>query len=190
MLKIYKKYKKIISIKDKKGMSLVIAVMTMTLLLSISLSVSNIVLRQIKLNALTNNSKPAFFVADSAIECAFYYDTVSMMDDEGLIDLNKEFTTSFFGTTTDNDTVFYEGLLKCGNGVKFISKVFENDNSVSNTSFDIDYGDYCAKVIVRKDEANSRITARGYNTKMGETSCDLSNLDSRRVVERGLTIRY
>lgn len=183
--KIIQKFK-----KNKKGVSLVIAVTTMTLLLSVSLSVSNIVLRQIKINTLTNNSKPAFFIADSAMECAMYYDTLFIPDpNDNTKNLNSDFSTSIFGITNTDD--FLKNNIKCGIGdiLKPVKDISNPDKVIS--TFDINYGDHCAKVTVDRTEAQTSITARGYNTTANETDgCDLSNLDSRRVVERGLTITY
>ncbi len=186
MLKIFRKYKKIILSKNKKGVSLVIAITTMTLLLSVSLSISNIVLRQIKINTLTNNSKPAFFIADSAMECAMYYDTASTTDTiiNG-VNINSDFNTAIFGSSTRET---FDNIVKCGKGVKFVDKTYNGLKITTN--FDIDYGDYCAKVNVLREDVRTSITARGYNTKMNSSGCDLTNVDSRRVVERGLTITY
>lgn len=191
--KILKKIK-----KEKKGISLVIAVTTMTLLLSVSLSVSNIVLRQIKINTLTNNSKPAFFIADSAMECAMYYDTAFISSAaSSTVNINSDFSTSIFGTKTissggeDDGGIFLQENIHCGIGdILSGSKDKSNPDKVIST-FDINYGDHCAKVRVERTEAQTSITARGYNTIASQTDgCDLSNLDSRRVVERGLTITY
>ena len=56
--------------------------------------------------------------------------------------------------------------------------------------FDIDYGDVCARVEITRTDVGTSIMARGYNTDATVDGCNLSNISSRRLVERGLTIKY
>lgn len=192
MLKIFKKINKNKYKNRKKGVALVIAVTTMSLLLSISFSISNIVLRQIRITNINNQSKPAFYIADSALECAFYWDTV-VIDDGSGVNINEDFSTSVFGTST---TAAIIDKIKCGIGSGAplgLIKTPSTDQSVVTTRFDIDYGNNsCAQVEVRRTEVETRITSRGYNTgvNVSGNGCDLSNLDTRKLVERGLTITY
>lgn len=189
--KIIDNFKKINKINRKKGMTLVIAVMTLTLLLSISLSISNIVLRQMKISSVNISSKSAFFAADSALDCAFYVDTMSILDDtdpNDVIDLNKDFDKAVFGGMEKN---LAESYIKCGES--FITNLNKDTTNPIKTisNFDIDYGKSCAKVTIEKDEINTRILTRGYNTTISiDGSCDLSDINTKRLVERGLTIRY
>lgn len=202
MLKIFKKIKKLKYKNQKKGIALVIAITVTTLLLSISLSISNIVLRQIRITSVNNQSKSAFFAADSAIECAAYYDTVyipvfDLIDTSKVISQNKDFAQSIFGSILNNPV---ETIVRCGNylngGVK--GKPLNIKKNISNleritTTFDIAYDtDMCASVEVIRTEVETTITARGYNVGVNEagTECDLTNLDKKRVVERGLTVKY
>ena len=189
--------KNIKNVNQKKGVSLVIAITTVTLLLSVSLSISNIVLRQIKISALNNSSKPAFFIADSAMECAFYYDTAFIADAASSTkNINDDFSTSLFGKAGEGDTdttSFIKSKIKCGDYdalgyILNVKKEFSPDLVI--TTFDIAYDNSCANVMVERTEVDTKIIARGYNTKATESGCDLSNADSRRVVERGLTIKY
>ncbi len=199
MDKIINKFKKIKYANQKKGVALVIAITVMTLLLSISFSISNIVLRQIKTTYIINASKPAFFTADSAIECAMYHDTKSVIPDANTgIDTNKDFGTSIFGSTISNQ--YATDQIRCGDlGIGTdkgkplgLNKTINTDQTKVTTTFDVVYGDKCAKVEVVRTELQTLITARGYNTgaKQDNTGCDLTNLDARRLVERGLTITY
>ncbi len=175
---------------NKKGMTLVIAVMTLTLLLSVSLSISNIVLRQMKISSLNLSSKSAFFAADSALDCAFYVDTMPIVDDtdpENIIDSNKDLLTAVFGAM---ETGLSQSYIQCGeSSVSNLTKDTSNPLKTIS-SFDIDYGKTCAKVSIEKDELNTRISTRGYNTTLSSGACDLSDINNKRLVERGLTIRY
>lgn len=180
--------KKLQKQNKQKGITLVIAITVMTLLLSISFSISNIVLRQIKITNINNASKPAFFVADSGIECAFYYDTASTTDSSG-VNINADFATAIFG---QSDKSVANALVRCGNNPPMgLHKDITNPNSIV-TTFDINYENMCAKVEVTRTEVDTKITSRGYNTGANADSsgCDLSDVDKRRLVERGLTITY
>lgn len=179
-------------IKNKnKGMTLVIALTTMTLLLSVSLSISNIVLRQIKISNMNDKSKIAFFAADSAIGCAMYYDTVFIPDPNGqMVGANHSLDTAVFGKMSIADR---ELIVKCGNRsniLKHTSVTTPTSPETVITSFDIDYGDVCANVEVTRTDVGTSIMARGYNTDATDAGCNLSNVQSRRLVERGLTIKY
>ncbi len=170
----------------EKGVALVIAINLVTLLLSISFSISNIVLKQIQITNINNASKPAFFVADSAAECAFFHDTRKMEDAEGN-NINADFGQAIFGTTTAEYAI---SQIVCGNGAPInLQKDTSNPTTVI-TTFDVDYGTMCANVKVVRTEVKGEITARGYNTTATASGCDLSDIDTRRLVERGLTITY
>jgi hypothetical protein len=171
----------------------------MTLLLSISFSISNIVLRQIRITNINNESKPAFFIADSAIECVTYYDTLfiaSSTDDS--VNINKDFSLSIFGTSLADATGGANATIRCGNGLSegaplSLQKTVSGDSTKVVTTFDILYDtDMCASVEVTRTEIETNITARGYNTGINQSNdgCDLSDLDKRRIVERGLTVKY
>jgi Tfp pilus assembly protein PilX len=183
-----KQFKKLKKENKSKGIALVIAITVMTLLLSISFSISNIVLRQIRITNINNASKPAFFVADSAIECAFYYDIASTSDIVTGLNINADFSTAIFGQSPESVP---NTLVKCGNKAPLGLK--KDTTSVPNTvitTFDVDYGNMCAKVEVTRTEVATKITSRGYNTRAIATGCDLADIDKRRLVERGLTITY
>lgn len=187
--------------KKDKGIALVIAIASITLLLSLSLSISNIVLRQIRITNINNSSKGVFFTADSAAECARYFDTKLIQDPNSEYVINKEYEGSIFGINGFNDynpsdpadlttqSDFMKLIIKCGDSP--ISGISKNTTEVNTvTFFDVDYGQTCARVQVIKNEAQTTIVSRGYNTTMAEAGCDLSDIESRRIVERGLTITY
>lgn len=184
-----KKINKVNKINKQKGITLVIAITVMTLLLSISLSISNIVLRQIRITNINNASKPAFFIADSAVECAFYYDTKPILN-PAYTDINSDFATAVFGS---NDSEYAKNTIKCEN--KAPLNLTKSQSTVDNvvtvvTTFDVDYDGMCASVEVTKTDVSTKIVSRGYNTGVTDAGCDLTDLNKRRLVERGLTITY
>lgn len=170
-------------LKSKKGISLIIALFTMTLILSISFSVGGIILRQFRIINTSVSSQTAFYAADSAIECATYWDRIS---DDGAI--NMDYNSSVFGTTTGSSLF---DLIKCGPSSAIINpiKTIVNE-AVATSTFSINYSgtDYtaCAFVTVVKEIDRTSVYARGYNTNTTPTGCNLTDAVQRRVVERGI----
>ena len=177
---MFKKEKKI---NKEKGVVLLFAVLVSVLLLSIALSISSIALRQTVLSSTGRESQVAFYVANTALECAHYWDLNPPGDGaEGYVFPN---TDPFL----DEDSYFGTDPVTCaGSTINPGNMDFELMITNSKT------GDvYCSKVKVSK-EANTSdnpaegqyrttIQARGYN----QSTCDLG---SPRVVERGLELSY
>jgi Tfp pilus assembly protein PilX len=167
----------------KKGISLVIALIMTTLLLSISLSIGNIILRQIRLTNTGTNSQTSFYAADSALECALYWDTHT----DGTVEGSPE--SAIFGTSTDTGS-----RIKCGtsvaNPLSFI-KTIDPITEIATTTFDIDYGNkICGRVQVVKTSNRTKISTSGYNTNALSNGCNLTNAIIDRVVERGLVLTH
>ncbi len=173
----------------KKGISLVIALIMTTLLLSISLSVGNIILRQLRITYTNTNSQAAFYAADSALECALYWDTHTDGTIEG------SFETAIFGTTT----TYQSGAgnpVRCGpntdSPMSFVKITNDPLNNIATTTFDVDYGNTCAHIEIIKNPNRTIISTRGYNTgaKADASGCDLDDAINRRLVERGLVFTH
>ena len=164
-----------------RGMSLVIALIMTTILLSISLSIGNIILRQLRITTTSTNSQSAFYAADSALECALYWDTIT----DGTVAGSYE--VAIFGTTTASDG----SQIQCGpNPSNPLSFQKVADELIATTTFDLDYGNTCARVQVVKNPNRTTISTRGYNTIANATGCDLTDAVNRRLVERGLIFRH
>jgi hypothetical protein len=67
-----KKTKKFL--KSNTGFAMLFAVLTASLLLTIGISIFNISLKELTISTNTRESQIAFFAADSARECALYWD--------------------------------------------------------------------------------------------------------------------
>lgn len=77
MNQIYKKNKiktKDYSPKTNKGFVLILAVIISSILLSVGLSMFSVALKELILSASGRDSQLSFYAADSAIECALYWD--------------------------------------------------------------------------------------------------------------------
>lgn len=177
---------------NQKGISLVIALIMTTLLLSISMSIGSIIVRQLRITNTTTNSQSAFYAADSALECALYWDTKT----DGTIDEANSFPNAVFGTTTSYPPDNTGNPIKCGdstsNPFSFTKTANDPSNAIATTTFYLDYGDTCAYVQVVKNPNRTIISTRGYNTVMNSTDkkCDLTDAANRRLVERGLIFRH
>lgn len=171
-------------IQHNKGISLVISLIMTTFLLAISFSIGNIILRQLRLTNIGTNSQTSFYVADSALECALYWDTVTDGTVEG------SFDGAVFGTSTSY--IVSTNPIKCGpNTSNPVSFTKTTDANIATTTFTIDYGqNTCAIVEVVKSEYRTKISTSGYNTGLAGTSCKLDKALLERVVERGLIFAH
>ena len=57
-----------------KGFALLYALLVASLVLSVSMALTNVVLRQFTIESAARESQYAFYAADTAAECAFYWD--------------------------------------------------------------------------------------------------------------------
>lgn len=179
------------TLHTKKGISLVISLIMMALLLSLSFSISNIILRQIRLTNTSSNSQTSFYAADSALECAIFMDTTT----DGTV--NTSSVGAYFGTSTLNAWVPGTNPVICGvrnsNAPMGFTKVINGDKTIATTTFAIDYGPKaCAQVEVVKSPFRTKISANGYNVgpNAALTGCDLTDAIAKRVVERGLVFSH
>lgn len=207
-------------IKDKnKAFTLFVALLVSALLLAIGFSIGNILIKQLTLASSSSGSLIAFYAADSAAECAMYWDR---KDEKGI-----SIAESPFGTSTIVDT-----RIVCGRGVAAgsddtgtglvygFTKVC-NDGlcgvgaTVATSTFYVDTSDplesklkSCAYVTIVKTYnpatgiEDTTIDARGYN---GPLEIDRSipgygmdhlnpnvrcDLTAPKTVERGLFVSY
>lgn len=61
---------------SRRGFALLFSVLATSVLLAISASIWNLALREVTLSSFGRESQVAFYTADSAIECALYWDFV------------------------------------------------------------------------------------------------------------------
>lgn len=195
-MKIFQKQK---NIKHQQGFTLLFSVLVATLVVAIGATIISIALRQTILSGTSRESQYSFYAANTALECAYYWDTTNT-------DLGNKVVFPAPGTTDDgiNDSDPEANLIECGvvniitgngndntpwelttssniNTFTFFLKIQNQDSSITN----LPPYEYCAEVTVTKENDNPRIIttieAKGYNT------CDPSN---PRRVERGLIQQY
>lgn len=188
---------KIEKLKSDRGVAVLFAVLVAVLMVSIASTMTSIAMRQTILSNTGRDSQYAIFAANTALECALYWDLINYNDPRVKFasSTNKIFPNITFlrqNRPADLETKDIE----CNN-----QNIIEGDgfdppqkwktNVGQQTTFYIKLtpegtsGEYCASATVKKGELNGVATtvieARGYNT------CDL---DSPRAIERGLELSY
>ncbi len=105
--------------KNRKGFTVLYAVLVSSLLLSIGASIFNISLKQILLTSTASESQTAIYAADSGLECAYYYE---------IINPDPSNTESAFSTSTVNSPQ----EIYCGNSVIIHNANFPHDPTKQN----------------------------------------------------------
>jgi len=157
-------------IRANRGFTLLIAIILATVALVVGLSLADVAYKQVILSSAARNSQAAFYRADSAMECALYWD--------------QRFAAFNVGSSFDQsamecegrDVVGYTESNIPGGGVRTIFDVTCAEGGISATVTVYKEGSQeCAP------DKKSCIFASGYNT------CDVSNPNR---FERGLKVKY
>lgn len=148
-------------LKEQRGFVLLIAVLVASLMLVLASSMFNLVQKEIILSSLGRDSQYAFYTADSALECALYWD----------------FQQQAFSFPSGGPS------LVC-NGVTIPAVAYTGLEQGMN--FQFDSGGYCAKVTVIKHATYPKTTiqARGYNGACAALAA------SGRSLERAVAVNY
>lgn len=146
-----------------RGFALLIAVVLTSVVLALGIALLDIAYKQVVLSSSAKNSQYAFYNADSALECALFYDST---------------TTAFIYNSTYN-----LNTIQCSN-LTVTSPAATQDAIQRTTTFNVPCsgGGTSAVVTIIKTTANAtNIYANGYS------SCD-PLLQTR--IERGLKAKY
>ncbi|MDO8572203.1 MAG: hypothetical protein Q7S11_00335 [bacterium] len=184
------------------GGALILGLMIASILLSVGMGISNIALKEIKLSSIGNKSGIAFYMADTGIECALYWDsqsttTVDRIDD-GIANNSAAYvfaTSSVSGSYPNPNT----HRIKCFDGVDITggtdsgkpqwSLVYGAGPSAT-TTFELrdptNDTKPCVVVAVGKRDNGSGAFFTTIDSR-GRSSCDSTDL---RRVERGLKVFY
>ena len=156
------------NIGTNKGFALLIAVIIATIVLTIGISIINTALKEVILASTVRNSLTSFYIADSGVECALYWDNIrgNFQVDSVFAPGSPPTTIECAGVTIDN--------VQGGSDVEFMLQDQEDPRAP------------CAKVLVSSvpvgpEEDNVVVRSEGSNT------CEQNN--SRRV-ERALEVKY
>lgn len=182
----------------KSGFTLLFAVLVSTLVVSIGATIISIALRQTILSSTSRESQFAFYAANTALDCAHYWDTFTGLELGG-----KVVFPSPLGEESVEEGSSEAALITCS-GVNIITgsgnddKGWESDSGTDYTekTFYLKIADqvgitelpeysYCATVTIKKTDNSPNIDTvievKGYNT------CIETNV---RRVERSLTQEY
>lgn len=174
--------------EKNKGIAILFAVLVAVILISIATTITSIAIRQTILSSTGRESQYAFYAANTALECALYWDfnpptgqtsplaVVFPVDDIGETGATGDIYCDGVQINDNLETGWFEG----GGTTTFqfnITNLY-NDNK-----------EYCAHVTVEKswnsDDSlvETTITTKGYNN-------DSCTKTSDRDVERGLQLYY
>ena len=194
------------NIKNKKGFTLLFAVLVSVLVLAIGTSMINIALKQIILSGSGRESQFAFYAANTGVECALYWDingpeildgeikyvfpppNATRLDSADLADITcgdiTIATGAMGGSVADPDgkLLNYLGVWDIDDPLITTFRIaITNDTNDTTSSLQ-----YCAEVTIEKeafgDDVITTITSQGLNT------CDPQN--DARAVQRGLVLQY
>ncbi|MDQ5948903.1 MAG: hypothetical protein QG589_28 [Patescibacteria group bacterium] len=162
-------------ITTQKGFTLLIAIVTTAMLLLVSVVVINIALKQLLIVSANRESQNAFYIADSGIECALYWDTKNPT-------LISSFATTTAGSVQcDGETIIQTGTQTVPTNPTQLSLIGGGGSANPTSIFSVNFGTGCAIIQVTKSSTGTTtINSRGYNT------CN----SSARRYERGITISY
>lgn len=152
-----------------RGFTLVIALVLSAVVLAVGMALTDIAVKQLQLSSSAKNSQIAFYNADSALECALYYD---------------QKVNAFYYNESQNISIVCNGLTL--SSYASLSNYAETQNgSARTTTFSIPCADSSGVTanitIIKTPTGTTNIYANGYNT------CRAT--DSNRI-ERGLKIQY
>jgi Tfp pilus assembly protein PilX len=179
-------------LQRSRGVAILFTVLTAILLLSIGLSIVSISIRQVTLSSTGRESEYAFYAANTALECALYWDLQ-------IPDIDTASNKRYFAHTGSGQSNANINNVKCSNNSLeyFNSDLINSDSDnmytfwvrITNTFTNTEQ---CAEVEIKKErytdtngnpKIRSTIQTRGYNV----SDCDST---SPKAVERGLELSY
>ncbi len=148
--------------QSNRGFTILLAALVASLVLALGISVFSIAQKQIILSSLGRSSQYAFYVADSAAECALYWDM----------------RFGYFSSTSPGGTPTCDG-----DALSITPATPPPGQPVYTMSFEYEPNGLCARVAVEKDTINGStvIEADGFSTACSEI--DVSNRALQRSVE-------
>lgn len=152
----------------QRGFTLLIAVILTSVLLSVGLALLDVAYKQVTLSSTARQSQTAFYAADSALECALYWD--------------QKHNAFSYGAPART--------LTCG--TRTITPSSSISNGIQTTTFDMPCpsGGTSAEVIVRKGTVGVFCNTFGNSSCLYANGYNSCNVDDERRIERGLKVVY
>lgn len=146
---------------DQKGFTLLLATIVASLMLAVGAAMFSIIKKEVILSSLGRDSQFAFYAADTAAECALYWD----------------FRHDVFSATSSPWTDLMCDQQNLG-PIQFTA--FETP-----MTFEYQPSGYCARVtVIKSADSTTRVDARGYST-----SCATIPTNPR-ALERAVELQY
>jgi len=167
--------RKLSTVNSQKGFTLLLAALVSSIVLALGIAVFEISIKQVKLSSLGRDSQFAFYTADTAAECALYWD----------------YRYRYFSPSPapESPSATCDGQELAISG-RPSEPVFPYTVTVGDMNFfqDAANGNFCARITVTKRIESGRVRsiihADGFNMPC-------SNLTANaRAVQRSVEIRY
>lgn len=155
---------------DSRGFTILLAALVASLVLALGISVFTIAQKQLVLSSIGRNSQYAFYTADTAAECALYWDMRHPGSDVSAFDPSTPMTP----LECDADTIDVT-TIACGGG-----------SCIARFEFEFEPNGYCANVTVEKNSTHPRtvIHADGFSVPCDDVQ------ESSRVLQRSVELTY
>ncbi len=167
------KFLKLFLFKREQGYILAFTLIVVGVLLIVALSISRIITKEIFSSRLIDNSRIAYFAADSGIECANYIDNVIrdnsigksiILNSKISSDINIDFIENannniFFATSSVHDFVTDINNVSCANDDNTYNKIFVQQGAIDMKN--IGYVNNKEAVIQKMYEGISSYTLSG-----------------------------
>lgn len=152
----------------KKGFVILFAVTISAIILTIAIGVINIAVKEIQFSTSSQKTNQALFIADTAIECALFYDKS-----------NETFIIPVGGDVVIRcmkDDITVTGFSSNEFNVLYNFTLIDNDSQA------------CAKVSILKEDlaefgVSTKITSKGYNHGAQGGDCTPLENDLERILE-------
>ena len=163
---------------SRRGFALLFAILASSVLLSIGAAIWNIAFREVLLSSFGRESQSAFYVADTAIECAFFHDFIGT-------DVFATSTDSVPGKICSGQTF---GSFQCASQASPIQPTLSSCDARNATStFSMNVGSGKAIVLIGKSDPDGDGRSATNIVSHGQNSVNPSDPT---LVERGLRANY
>ncbi|MDP1690214.1 MAG: hypothetical protein Q8L52_03370 [bacterium] len=161
--------------KSQRGFTLLIAVIFMSVMLSFGLALGSLGYKQQVLASSAIASQYAFYVADTALECALYFDQKQDL-----------FAYGNYGGIGGN----VKSMTCDGNTVAVVQAPPSASELISTVRVSLDSDTRCADIVVYKYNTNTPPTTYIFSQGYDVSCSRVANPDGARFVSRGVSARY
>ena len=156
---------KFIKLIPNKGFALLISVIISAIIMTIGITIVNSAIKEVILSSTVRNSLESFYMANSGVECALYWDNVRG---------NFEKESAFFHKDSSPGVIECRGIEATVNGPSDFWLI-EEDTNLACVNVDLE------AIPVGPDELKFVVSSWGFNT------CNEKNT---RRVDRALEVKY